>query len=122
MRRQVGKTVLVVEDDATVSLLLREHLAEAGAVVIDAEDGEAGLRILQSDRHIDVLVSDIGLPGLDGRALVARARALRPRLKILVVTAYGNRLVEGDLPEGTRLMTKPFALADLDAAIAGFGS
>jgi PAS domain S-box-containing protein len=113
---QTGKTVLVVEDDATVRLLMRERLTEAGAVVIEAADGEAGLRILESDRPIDVLMTDIGLPGLDGHTLAARAVALRPSLKILVVTAYGDRLLAGDLPPGARLMTKPFALADLDAA------
>jgi PAS domain S-box-containing protein len=114
-----GGTVLIVEDDATVRMLIRERLAEAGYAAIEAADGQAGLRVVDSRARIDLLVTDIGLPGLDGRVLAARARELRPALKVLFITGYGTTFLppDGMLADGMRMIGKPFSLAELDAEI-----
>ena len=114
-----GETVLVVEDEPVVRDLVAEVLAELGYRAIEAEDGPAGLRILQSDVRIDLLVTDVGLPGLNGRQLADRAREGRPELKVLFITGYAeNALFGGEhLDPGMQMITKPFPVEALAARI-----
>jgi len=118
-RAGAGETILVVEDEEVVRNLIVEVLGDLGYRAIEAADGSEGLKILQEPRRIDLLVTDVGLPGLDGRQLAAQARALRPDLRVLFVTGYaqGAALAEGVLEPGMALLTKPFGVEALMAKI-----
>ncbi|MHB8285758.1 MAG: PAS domain-containing protein, partial [Caulobacteraceae bacterium] len=86
-----GETVLVVDDEATVRMLISEVLQDAGYMTIEVEDGPAGMSVLQSTRRIDLLITDVGLPGgMNGRQVADAARVLRPELKVLFVTGYAE--------------------------------
>jgi PAS domain S-box-containing protein len=116
LRAEEGETVLVVDDEATVRMLVTETLEDLGYAAIEADDGPSGLAILQSDARIDLLVTDVGLPGLNGRQLADAARLKRPNLKILFMTGYAHNAAIGNgaaLEAGMEIMTKPFALDDL---------
>lgn len=117
--RGSGETVLVVEDDTTVRLLITEVLRELGYVHLEASDSHQALPILCSDQRIDMMVSDVGLPGLNGRQLAEIARETRPDLKVLFVTAYASAsTIRGDfLAPGMDLLTKPFTLDVLGTKI-----
>jgi CheY-like chemotaxis protein len=113
-------TVLVLEDEAAVRSFVTEVLQQLGFVVIEANDGPSGLEILQSPRMIDLLVTDIGLPGLNGRQVAEAARQTRPSLKVLFMTGYAETaaMSEGFLGPGMGLIAKPFAIEGLAARIA----
>ncbi|MFC3944163.1 hybrid sensor histidine kinase/response regulator [Pseudomonas gingeri] len=116
LQATAGETVLVVDDEPQVRMLEVELLEERGYKVLEASDGVAGLKILQSPIRIDLLVSDVGLPGgMNGRQLAELARRTRPGLKVLFVTGYAESSVigNGDLAPGMQVMAKPFALDDL---------
>ena len=104
--------VLVVEDDANVREMVRESLAELGLRVLTANDGDAGLEQLRNAATLDLLVTDVGLPGLNGRQLADAARATRPDLKVLLMTGYAESAARGSgfLGSGMELIVKPFAL------------
>ncbi len=111
-----GETVLVIDDEPTVRMLIVEVLQEAGFAVREAEDGPTGLKVLQSDARIDLLVTDVGLPGgMNGRQVADAARASRPDLKVLFVTGYAENAAVGNglLAPGMEVITKPFAMTDL---------
>ena len=111
-----GETVLVIDDEPAIRMLLVEMLTDSGYRVLQAEDGPEGLTILRSDAAIDLLITDVGLPGgLNGRQVADAARESRPDLKVLFVTGYAeNALVgNGHLAAGMEVLTKPFVLADL---------
>ena len=119
-RAESGETVLVVDDDPTVRMLVMEVLEEQGYAAIEAGDGASGLRVLQSDTRIDLLVTDVGLPGgMNGRQMADAARVGRPALKVLFITGYAEAAVvgEGNLAPGMHIMTKPFDIAALTARI-----
>ncbi|MGU3493710.1 ATP-binding protein [Xanthobacteraceae bacterium A53D] len=103
-------TVLVVEDEPAVRLLVSEVLSDLGYDIREAETGPDGLAILLSDARSDLLLTDVGLPGLNGRQLADAARAKRPGLKVLFVTGYERdlHLYEGGLEAGMAMVTKPF--------------
>jgi len=117
--RGQGETILVVEDDATVRLILADILAELGYDVQLASDARPAIPILQSNRRIDLMMSDVMLPHINGRKLAEIARAARPGLKVLFVTGYAeNAAVRGDfLDPGMDMLTKPFALDALGAKV-----
>lgn len=107
-----GETVLVVEDDSAVRLVISDLLRELGYACIEAGDGQAALPILMSNTHLDLLITDVGLPGLNGRQLAEMARQHHPELKILFVTGYAEHTT-GYAPllgAGMQMVTKPFAL------------
>jgi PAS domain S-box-containing protein len=114
-----GETVLVIEDEASVRELVVEVLHDLGYRALEAGDGPSGLKILQSPERIDLLVSDIGLPGLNGRQLAEAARAQRPDLKVLFITGYAENaaMANGFLEPGMEMVTKPFAVDALAARI-----
>ncbi len=119
-RAQAGETVLVVDDEPTVRMLVTEVLEELGYAPLEAADGAAGLKILQSDTRIDLLVTDVGLPGgMNGRQMADAARVGRPDLKVLFITGYAENAVVGNghLAPGMHVMTKPFAMEALAARI-----
>ncbi|WP_439814368.1 PAS domain-containing protein [Zavarzinia sp. CC-PAN008] len=109
------ETVLVVEDEPTVRALIVDALQERGYRTIEAGDGPAGLEILRSAVGVDLLVSDVGLPGLNGRQLADAGRALRPDLPVLFVTGYAHNAAVGNglLEPGMEVLTKPFAIDQL---------
>ena len=114
-----GETVLVVDDEDAVRMLVAEALADMGYVALEAADGAAGLEILRSVAKVDLLVTDVGLPGLNGRQLADAARVLRPGLRVLFITGYaGNAAIgNGVLDAGMEILTKPFALEALAAKL-----
>jgi CheY-like chemotaxis protein len=114
-----GCTVLVVEDEQTVRELVVEVLQEFNCVTLQAVDGNQGLAILQSGEPVDLLISDIGLPGLNGKQLAEAARQIRPDLPILLMTGYAHKtaLAGGFLEQGMQMLTKPFSLAELTTKI-----
>jgi PAS domain S-box-containing protein len=115
-RASAGETVLIVDDEPTVRMLVTEVLAELGYAAIEAADGASGLKVLQSNVRIDLLVSDVGLPGgLNGRQMADAARANRPGLKVLFITGYAENAAVGDghLEAGMHVLTKPFAMQTL---------
>jgi PAS domain S-box-containing protein len=108
-----GETVLIVDDEVTVRMLVTEVLEDHGYRTLEAADGAAGLRLLQSDARVDLLVTDVGLPGgLNGRQVADAARALRPALKVLFITGYAENAVlsHGHLDPGMHVLTKPFTI------------
>ena len=115
-----GETVLVIDDEEPIRMLITDVLEEAGYRVITAPDGPSGLKILQSDVRIDLLVTDVGLPGgVNGRQVADGGRVSRPNLKVLFVTGYAENAVVGNghLDAGMQVITKPFAMAALGARV-----
>ena len=115
-----GETVLVVDDEPTVRMLVSDVLEDLGYIAIEVADGAAGLRVLQSDARIDLLVTDVGLPGdMNGRQVADAGRALRPGLKVLFITGYAENAVlsHGHLDPGMHVVTKPFAINALATRI-----
>ncbi|MET0365584.1 MAG: ATP-binding protein, partial [Sphingobium sp.] len=114
-----GEVVLVVEDEDVVRSLIVDVLADLGYHAIEAGDGPSGLAILQSGQRIDLLITDIGLPGLNGRQVVDAARIVRPALKVLFMTGYAENaaLASGFLEPGMAMVTKPFAMEALTSKI-----
>jgi PAS domain S-box-containing protein len=111
-----GMTVLLVDDEPTVRMVARQVLREHGYLTIEAEDGVQAMRILESAQRIDLLVTDVGLPGgINGRQLADAGRSLRRGLKVLFITGYAENAVigHGHLEPGFHVMTKPFELAEL---------
>ncbi|MGI4945650.1 MAG: ATP-binding protein [Janthinobacterium lividum] len=113
-------TVLVVDDEPAVRMLVGDVLRDMGYDVTEAVDGLEGLRILQSKQHFDLLVSDVGLPGgMNGRQLADAARVQRPRLKVLFITGFAENAAwgSGKLEPDMQVLTKPFALNVLTATV-----
>jgi CheY-like chemotaxis protein len=108
--------VLVVEDEALVRMLVVQTLEDAGFVVCEAAEAKAALAALRADDGIRLMVTDLGLPGVDGRQLADQARAHRPDMKVLFMTGYADStLLEPALPAGFAMITKPFDLDQLTA-------
>lgn len=111
-----GETVLIIDDEPAVRMLVAETLADRGYRVIEAEDGVSGLKMLQSAARIDLLITDVGLPGgLNGRQVADAARETRPELKVLFITGFAENAAvgAGRLAVGMSVVTKPFAMAAL---------
>jgi PAS domain S-box-containing protein len=114
-----GETVLVVEDEPVVRGVILEMLGEQGYRTIEAGDGPSGLRLLRMNEQIDLLITDVGLPGMNGRQLADLARETRPNLKILFITGYAESvaIADGFLQPGMEMITKPFDLDHLSRRI-----
>jgi len=108
--------ILVVEDEALVRMLVVQTLEEAGFAVMEAAEAQGPLEMLRGDHPISLIITDVGLPGLNGRRLADAARSQRPDMKVLFMTGYADSaLLENVLPEGFGLIIKPFDLDDLAA-------
>ena len=116
-----GESVLVVEDEAVVRTLIVEVLHDLGYRTLEAADGPSGLRLLQSSERIDLLVTDVGLPGMNGRQLADQARVGRHDLKVLFITGYAETaaMSSGFLEPGMAMITKPFSTEVLMTRIRG---
>ncbi|KPB23948.1 PAS-like protein/PAC domain protein [Pseudomonas savastanoi] len=117
---QSGETILIVDDEPTVRMLLTDALGDLGYTLIEAADSLAGLKLLRSDVHIDLLITDVGLPGgMNGRQMADAGREVRPHLKTLFITGYAENAAIGDeqLGPGMRVLTKPFAIDALAARV-----
>jgi PAS domain S-box-containing protein len=114
-----NETVLVVEDEFVVRELIVEVLKELGYSTLEADDGPSALKILDSKQRIDLVISDIGLPGLNGRQIIDAAREARPSLKVLFMTGYAENaaIAAGFLEPGMSMITKPFAMEALATRI-----
>jgi len=114
-----GESVLFVEDDASVRMLIRDVLQELGYYPIEAAEPEAALPILASDQRIDLLISDVGLPDMNGLQLAEVARKHRPKLPILFITGYAENAAirAGFLGSNMAMIMKPFAIDSLAAKI-----
>ena len=119
-RAEHGETVLVIDDEPTVRMLVTDVLEDLGYVAIEAADAVAGLRVIQSDVRIDLLITDVGLPGgMNGRQLAEAARERRRDLKVLFITGYAANaaLSHGHLEPGMHVVAKPFAIEVLASRI-----
>ncbi len=111
-----GETVLIVDDESAIRMLVSEVLGEAGYRAVEAADGPAALKVLESERRIDLLITDVGLPGgLNGRQVADAARVLRKDLKVLFITGFAENAVVGNghLDAGMEILAKPFAMSSL---------
>ena len=111
-----GETILIVDDEPTVRMLLLDVLRDLGYNLIEAADSVAGLKILRSDARIDLLITDVGLPGgMNGRQMADAAREVRPGLRTLFITGYTQSAVLGSsyLEPGMQVLTKPFTIDTL---------
>ncbi len=119
-RAEPGETVLVVDDEPSVRMLVAEVLEDLGYAAIEAADGPSGLKVLQSDTRVDLLITDVGLPGgMNGRQVADAARVSRPGLKVLFITGYAENAVVGNgyLEPGMQVLTKPFVMEVLASRI-----
>src|SRR6266850_667631 len=114
-----GDAVLIVEDEPVVRAVIVEMLGEQGYQTLEAIDGPSGLRVLRTNARIDLLVTDVGLPGMNGRQLADQARETRPGLKVLFITGYAESVAisDGFLQPGMEMITKPFDLDNLSQRI-----
>jgi PAS domain S-box-containing protein len=114
-----SETILLVEDDRDVREFAGDTLRELGFNVIEASDGARALDFLTRNPTIDLLFTDVGLPGLNGRQLAEKARALRPELPVLFTTGYARNAIvhQGRLDEGVQLLTKPYTREQVAARI-----
>lgn len=113
------KTVLVVDDEATVRGLERRVLSESGYDVAEAADGQQALDYLAKGEPLALLVADLDMPVLSGDKMVSKVRALRPDLKVLFVTAHIDKLMDArPLWEGEAFLEKPFSINGLREAVS----
>jgi len=114
-----GETVLIVEDDPAVRVLVSQVLSELGYAFVEAGDADTALPIIESGQRIDLMISDVGLPGMNGRQLAEIGRQVRPDLKVLFITGYAEHAAVrgGFLDPGMQLITKPFTFDLLTAKV-----
>jgi two-component system cell cycle response regulator CpdR len=109
----MGRRVLVVDDDVLVLELLASMLEELGCETLKARSGTEALGTIAKDHAVEILISDINMPGLSGSELAERAHSYRPKLRVILLT--GGPSDSRDFP----LLHKPFAQSDLQRLIAG---
>lgn len=116
---QNGETVLIVEDDPAVRALVSTVLSDLGYAFVEACDADSALPIFDSTQRIDLLISDVGLPGMNGRQLAEIGRQYRPELKVLFITGYAEHAAVrgGFLDPGMQMITKPFTFDLLTAKV-----
>jgi len=106
-----SSTLLVVEDDAIVRMLIVDVLEELEFTVVEAADGQAALVIVQNtDQVIDLMMTDVGLPDMNGKDLAHKVRELRPALPILFASGYADSI---EVPPGMQVIGKPFSIDQL---------
>jgi DNA-binding NtrC family response regulator len=112
-RGKAKQNILVVDDDAEALVTVGAFLVNAGLIVEKAASGDEALRKIAADPSINVLVTDLLMPGMSGADLITHAKRVRPNLRALVITGYpdADELVE--LPPHTPILVKPFRRAAL---------
>jgi CheY-like chemotaxis protein len=110
-----GEVILVVEDNQDVRAYSTMILSELGYAILEAPDAETALSILRTGQRIDLLFTDVVLPGKTGKVLADAAAELRPELKVLFTTGYSRNAIvhQGRLDAGVNLITKPFTFEQL---------
>jgi len=118
-RGRAGECVLVVEDDADVRKYVVETLASQGYDVLEAAEAEGALRLLSEIPNVHLLLTDVVMPGMNGRKLADEAKLQRPALKILYMTGYSRNAImhQGRLDAGVDLLQKPITSEHLAAAV-----
>lgn len=119
---KASETILIVDDEPSVRLLLKDILNDLGYSLLEAADSLEGLEVLRSDAKIDLLITDVGLPGgMNGRQMADAGRQIRPQLKTLFITGYAENSVIGNdqLGPGMQVLTKPFAVDTLVSRVRG---
>ncbi|PIB50362.1 response regulator [Pseudomonas sp. 2588-5] len=107
----VTSTILVVEDDAIVRMLIVDVLEELEFSVLEAADAEEALAVVNStEQVIDLMMTDMGLPGMSGKELADQSRKLRPALPILFASGYAENI---DVAAGMQVIAKPFSIDQL---------
>ncbi|VVM78887.1 response regulator [Pseudomonas fluorescens] len=116
---QHGETVLIVEDDPAVRVLVSTVLSDLGYAFVEAGNADSAVPILDSAQRIDLMISDVGLPGMNGRQLAEIGRQYRPELKVLFITGYAEHAAVrgGFLDPGMQMITKPFTFDLLTAKV-----
>jgi CheY-like chemotaxis protein len=113
-----GETVLVVEDAEPLRRLICEALSASGCKVLSASDGQEALRLVSREGSVDLLLTDVIMPGMNGPALAKEVRSLQPRTKILYMTGYSGEFIRADmLTPGVSFIQKPFTPAELGRKI-----
>jgi CheY-like chemotaxis protein len=115
MLERRGK-VLVVEDVMLIRMATVDMIEQIGFSALEAGDGAEALALLQRESNIEILLTDLGLPGMNGRQLVDEARKLKPELKVIIASGYSTEA--DDIPKNAVYLTKPFDLAQLRRALA----
>jgi CheY-like chemotaxis protein len=119
-RAERGETVLVVDDEPVIRMLVVEVLEELGYVALEAADSRSGMRLIEVAARVDLLVTDVGMPGgMNGRQFAEAARERRPGLKVLFITGFAETGVVGNggMEPGMEVMTKPFSMGALAGRI-----
>ncbi|HEY6985651.1 MAG TPA: response regulator, partial [Rhodanobacteraceae bacterium] len=113
------ETILVVEDDPDVRQYTVDALRDLGFCVIEAHDGTSAIRALTDSARVDLLLTDVGLPGLNGRQLAEQAKILRPQLPVLFTTGYARDAIvhRGRLDPGVEVLPKPYTRVQLASAV-----
>lgn len=120
LSENANKTILLVEDDDVVRMLTVEVLEELGYQVLEAENGTDALAIINSEQPLDLLMSDIGLPGMSGQQLMAAAHQTRPTLPVLFASGYAAQDYQtGASQAKIATITKPFSLDLLRTTVSG---
>lgn len=111
--------VLVVEDVALIRMATADMVEQIGFAVAEAADGAEALALLQKDAEIEILLTDLGLPGMSGHQLVEEARRLKPNLKVIIASGYSTEPRAGDRPEDEDIVSleKPYDMAQLRRAL-----
>jgi len=115
-RAHDGETILVVDDEPSIRMLISEVMTDLGYAVVECHDGMSAMQIIRSSAPIDLLITDVGLPGgMNGRQIAEAARVERSGLKVLFITGYAENAVlsHGHLASGMHVLTKPFAMEAL---------
>ncbi|MBC8982412.1 response regulator [Pseudomonas lurida] len=114
------ETILIVDDEPSIRMLVSDVLSNLGYATLEAADGEEGLKILQSDVAVDLLITDVGLPGgMNGRQMADAGRKSCPNLPVIFITGYAENAVLKDahLDPYTHVLTKPFGLDVLTSLV-----
>jgi CheY-like chemotaxis protein len=120
MPRPRAATVLVVDDLESFRVMLRRQLVSLGHIVLEAADGAEGLEVVRSRRgELDLVLTDVVMPGMNGRELARRAEEIRPGIRVLYMTGYSRNAVvhHGRLDEGVELLQKPITQSELAARV-----
>jgi CheY-like chemotaxis protein len=113
-------TILVIDDEPSIRMLIVEALCELGYSALEAQDGPSAMKVLQSVTKLDLLITDVGLPGgMNGRQVADAARVRLPELKVLFITGYAENAVlnHEHLEHGMKVLTKPFAIEALASQV-----